>query len=205
MRMMVLAACCLIGSGAYAGPVLDSYATSAVGHFSSVAQHQLDDRYDEVDASIVRIWPDREGVWLYQEQSILTQEGVSRAAALAKPYFQRVGHIIEEANGKLRRDNYVLKAPARFVGLGRPGYAGPMPTADDLGPAGCPNVLSFVAAGHFTAKTEGCENNYRGAVGMVSQGITTPEGYANWDLGVDAKGARVWGPAAGGYVFKRVK
>lgn len=192
-------------TAADAGPLLDDYAGVTLGRFSSLAQHEADSRYDEVEARIVRIWPERtDGLWVYQEQAVLTRPGVSREAALAAPYFQRIGHIREMPDGTLRRANYVLKEPARFVGLGAPGYAGPVPRPDDLGAEGCANTIRPVAAGHYIATTSDCANSFRGAVSMLSLSITTRDTHANWDRGFDAQGRRVWGPESGGYVFRRL-
>lgn len=186
-------------------PVLTAYATTSVGVFSTIAQHRADPRYDEAEAVIARIWPDRtDGIWMYQEQAVITRPGVTPAEARHTPYFQRIAHIVRLPDGRLRRDNMVIKNPARFVGLGRPGYYGPLPGPDDLGAAGCHNIITPIATGHFTATTENCANSYRGAATMLSLAIISPDTYANWDRGFDAAGARVWGPDAGGYIFRRL-
>jgi hypothetical protein len=194
----------LLAGRAQAGP-LEDYAAAAIGMFSTQAQHEADARYDEVEARIVRIWPERtDGLWLYQEQAVLTRVGMSREAARSAPYFQRIGHVRVREDGLLVRDNYPLVEAGRFVGLGAAGYAGPVPAPADLGPAGCANIIQPIAAGHFVARTENCANSYRGAVSMLSLAITTPDTYANWDRGFDGAGQRVWGPESGGYVFRRV-
>ncbi len=38
---------------------LEAYAATVSGTFSSAAQHRADPAYDEVEARIVRIWPER--------------------------------------------------------------------------------------------------------------------------------------------------
>jgi hypothetical protein len=182
--------------------LLADYATHATGRFSSAAQHRADSAYDEVEAHVVRIWPERtDGIWLYQEQAILT--GVAPGAA-PRPYFQRVGHVTAAADGTLRRDNYTIKEALRFTGLGRAGYGGPMPTPGDLGPAGCHNILEYVSAGFWTGRTEDCANSHRGASRMISRAILARDRFVNWDRGIDAEGAHVWGPRTGGYVFDRL-
>ncbi len=191
-------------------PLLRAYVTTSVGSFTTAAQHDADPRYDVAEAVIAAIWPgSTDGVWLYQEQAIINRmgaDGKPTAAEIArsKPYFQRIGHITRLPDGSLRRENHVILTPARFVGLGRPGYSGPLPTPADLGEAGCHNIITPVAAGHFTATTQNCRNSYRGAVTMLSLAVTTPDTYANWDRGFDANGARVWGPADGGYIFRKL-
>jgi hypothetical protein len=184
---------------------LDDYAEAVMGSFSSARQAQQDRSYDVAEAEVVRIWPQRtDGVWLYQEQAILAGRGAAAGASKEKPYFQRIGHVYRLSDGRLRRDNYVLKDPARFVGLGRLNGV-KEPQAADLGAAGCHNIIEPVSAGHFIARTEGCRNGYKGAVTMTSIAISTPDRYVNWDRGFDGAGNRVWGPEGGGYIFDRVK
>lgn len=184
-------------------PLVEDYATHATGSFTSAAQAAADPAYEEVEAEVARLWPERaDGAWLYQEQAIL-RRGADRQAAKAAPYFQRVGHVVRLPDGRVRRDNYVLKDPRRFVGFGRPGYAGPPITPDDLGEAGCHNILERAAPGFWTSRTEECLNAHRGAVRMTSLGILAGDRFANWDRGFGADGAQVWGPRAGGYVFIR--
>lgn len=186
----------LLAAAASADPALAEYAALAPGSYTTAAQAARDPRYDTVEAEVVRIWPDRtDGVWVYQEQAIINREGLTPAQAKAQPYFQRVGHIHRGADGRLRRDNYSLKAPKAFVGRGA------ALTPADLGPAGCHNILERVAAGFWTARTETCANGYTGAVEMRSLSVQTADTYANWDRGFAADGTRVWGPADGGYIF----
>lgn len=186
-------------------PELTAYASTSVGMFSNVAQHRADPRYDEAEAVIARIWPTRtDGIWLYQEQAIINRPGMTPADARRAPYFQRIAHIVRLPDGRLHRDNLTISDPARFIGLGRPGYDGPLPRPDDLGVVGCHNVITPIATGHFTATTENCANGYKGATAMLSLAIISPDTYANWDRGFDAAGARVWGPEAGGYIFRRL-
>lgn len=183
-------------AAAPADPMLADYARIATGSYTSEAQHRADPRYDIVEAQVTRIWPERtDGVWLYQEQAIVNRPGMSPEQARAAPYFQRVARIARAADGTLRRDNYALTDPKAVVG--KPGAITPAM----LGPAGCHNVLERVAAGYWTARTVNCANGYKGAVEMRSLSVQTETVYANWDRGFDAQGARVWGPADGGYVF----
>lgn len=202
--LLTLAGALLLAAGpapAPLDPLLTDYARHATGRFSSAAQHARDPAYDIVEARIVRIWPERtDGLWLYQEQTILT----GPQAAPGRPNFQRVAHVRVLPDGTVRRDNYALKDPARFIGLGRPDGAVPAPTPDDLGPAGCHNILGFVSPGFWTGRVEACASSWRGAVSMASLSILTPRQFVNWDRGLDEAGGHVWGPRDGGYVFDRL-
>lgn len=191
---------------ATADPVLEDYAKTAVGEFTSVAQHAADPRYDIVEARIVRIWPERtDAVWLYQEQAIVNVSGQTTEQARAKPYFQFVGRIAPLGDGSFRRDNYRLKEPAKWVGLkaGDPRLSAI--SEADLAEPSCHNRIERVSAGHYTGRTESCTNRYKGAAMMRSISVATSDSYANWDRGFSVDGKLVWGPADGGYIFKRVK
>jgi hypothetical protein len=193
----------LLASTSSGDELLLDYQSLIVGSFSSAEQSAQDARYDVAEAEVVRIWAERsDGLWFYQEQAIVGGKGAPTPAFKDRPYFQRVAHVYRLADGELRRDNYLLKDPGRFVGLGRrAGVAAPM--QQDLGPAGCHNLIQRVARGHFISRTDGCRNGYKGAATMSSIAISTPERYINWDRGFDASGKLVWGPEAGGYVFDR--
>jgi hypothetical protein len=193
-------------AAAIAAPSLaDDYAAVAVGRFSSQAQHRADASYDWAEARVIRIWPDRtDGIWLYHEQAIISVAGLTPDQARARPYFQFVARINSLAPGVLRRENFRLKDPAAWRGLqaGDARLATLSPT--DLGAASCHNRLDVVSRSTFIGRTESCANNWRGAVRLDSVSITSPDAYVNWDRGFDAAGNRVWGPANGGYEFRRV-
>ena len=183
----------------------EDYARTTTGRFSSAEQHAADSRYDVVEVAITRIWPQRtDGVWLYQEQAITSAPGTTPAAARLKPYFQFVARVVEIAPGVLRRDNFRVRDGAKWLNL-TPGDARLATLRpDDLAPASCHNRLERIATGVFVGGTESCTNNFRGAVMMESRSVATRDAYVNWDRGFAADGTRVWGPAGGGYIFKRM-
>ncbi len=84
-----------------------------------------------------------------------------------------------------------LREPARWAGL------------KDGDPRLTRITPADLAPGHFASRTETCLNSYKGAVTMRSLSVTTPDTYANWDRGFATDGQRVWGPAEGGYIFRR--
>jgi hypothetical protein len=182
----------------------EDYARAAEGAFSSEAQHRADPRYDWVEARVVRIWPERtDGVWLYQEQAIVSAPGLSPMAARAKPYFQFVARVTQIGSGVLRRDNFRVKDGAAWLGLTAADPRLARLSQADLAPPSCHNRVEKVSSGVFTGRTESCANSYKGAAWMQSLSVTMADVHVNWDRGFDLEGNRVWGPAAGGYVFRR--
>jgi uncharacterized protein (DUF1330 family) len=71
---------------------------------------------------------------------------------------------------------------------------------------GCDAVVTRAGAGRFEGSTSGarCRNSYKGATYAISQSVLTADEMVNWDRGFDASGNLAWGPAAGGYRFRRV-
>lgn len=197
----------LILAGLAAAPLAESYAADVTGSFTSAAQHAADPRYDIAEVHIVRIWPERtDAVWLYQEQAIVNQPGLTPAQARAKPYFQFVARIVPLADGTLRRDNFRVRDGAAWAGIRSTDDARLARLGEgDLHPASCHNLVEKVGAGHWTGRTESCANGYKGASYMRSLSVATPDRYVNWDRGFDAEGKRLWGPAEGGYIFLRAK
>jgi uncharacterized protein (DUF1330 family) len=61
-------------------------------------------------------------------------------------------------------------------------------------------------AGRFEGGTIGtqCRNAYKGSAYVISRTSLAPDGMTNWDRGISADGELRWGPAAGGYRFRRV-
>ena len=186
-------------------PLPETYAAQVVGEYSSIAQHRADPRYDEVVARVIRIWPDRtDGVWLYQEQAIVNQPGMTAEQARGRPYFQFVARVTPHSNGILRRDNFRVSDRARWAGMTAGDARLSALSPADLEPASCHNRIELVSPGYWTGRTESCTNNFRGAAYMESRSISTPTGFINWDRGFAADGSHVWGPRWGGYVFDRV-
>jgi hypothetical protein len=64
------------------------------------------------------------------------------------------------------------------------------------------STLQRIGEGHYTGAA-GCPNAYKGGVRVDSRSVRTPDTYVNWDRGFDADGELIWGPADGGYIFKR--
>ena len=206
LPLILLAAAAAAATTPIPDPASD-YAATAVGQFSSVAQHRADPGYDEIEARIVRIWPERsDGVWLYQEQAIVAAPGMAMPPTEARrhPYFQFVARIVVLAPGVLPRDNFRVRDGAAWLAM----HSGDARLAKlapaDLLPPSCHNRLERISAGRWIGRTESCANAYKGAASMQSVSITTPDEYVNWDRGFDAAGQRLWGPAAGGYIFRRI-
>lgn len=175
---------------------------SMTGVFSSAAQAKSDpEHFRNVRLVASRIWPERaDGLWLYVEQALATD--------LAHPYRQRVYHITAEADGSLLSRMSALPGdPQRFAdGSGRPFSAAALTPETLVARQGCDIVLRY-ENGAFVGQTQGagCPSDVRGAAYATSQVRISPGEFVSWDRGFGPSGQQVWGPAKGGYVFKRVK
>jgi uncharacterized protein (DUF1330 family) len=180
--------------------VLDDYVRLQVGSFTSEAQAKQDARYDAVTWHIAEIWADDDPAerWLY------TESWMPEAPA---PYMQRISRLQLEADGSISARRYMLPEAPRFVGAWRePGRFGGLKTSQLTELPGCDGVITRAGAGRFEGTTVGarCRNSYKGASYALSRSVLTADEMVNWDRGFDAKGALAWGPAAGGYRFRRV-
>ena len=176
------------------------------GSFSSAAQAANDpDNYHDIRLEMVRIWPDRsqrDHTYIYVEQAA--------AAALDRPYRQRVYHVFPES-GVMRSVVYTLpddplpyagwwRTPERFDGAFGP---------DDLVRRdGCAIKLTWDEAQQaFVGSTEGngCASSLAGASYATSEVLITADGMRTWDRGFDGDGNQVWGATKGPYQFDRVR
>lgn len=167
------------------------------GTFSSRDQAAQDHRYEAYQITAGPIWPTRaDGPWLYLEQAAAEKPDA--------PYRQRVYHLTDLGDGAVRVDMFTLKAPRQAQGA--QANAGAMIAQGDLEPLpGCDLTFRRGADGIWrgTTRDTDCRNTYKNSAYMVSRAEIDGAGWMNWDRGFGADGALVWGPAAGGYQFKR--
>jgi len=190
---------CLAASAAQSS-ALDDYVRLQVGSFTSEVQAKQDARYDAITWHIAEIWADDDPDqrWLY------TESWVPDAPA---PYMQRISRLRQETDGSISARRYTLPEAPRFVDAWRdPSMFGSLKPAELAELHGCEAVITRAGAGRFEGSTSGtsCRNSYKGATYAISQSVLAADEMVNWDRGFDASGTLVWGPAAGGYRFRRV-
>jgi uncharacterized protein (DUF1330 family) len=180
--------------------VLEDYVGLQVGSFSSEAQAKQDARYDAITWHIAEIWADDDPAerWLYTESWMPEATG---------PYMQRVTRLRAEPDGTISARRYAVPEAARFVGAWRdPAKLAGLKPGELTELPGCDIVIVRAGIGRFEGSTtgSGCRNTYKGASYAISQSVLTAQEMVNWDRGFNAAGELVWGPAAGGYRFRRV-
>jgi uncharacterized protein (DUF1330 family) len=187
-------------SGAASAGALDDYLALATGSFTSAAQAATDSRYDEVTWHIREIWPDSPGEarWLYTE---------SWMADAQAPYMQRISSVVERSDGSLLTRRFRLPDASAYVGAWQDPERFSALDPDSLVElTGCEAVMVRAGEQRFEGGTRGrdCANRYKGASYAISRGVLHADGMTNWDRGFSDTGALVWGPAHGGYRFRRV-
>jgi hypothetical protein len=118
-----------------------------------------------------------------------------------------VTRLRAEPDGTISARRFTMPEAARFVGAWRdPAKLAGLKPGELAELAGCDAVTVRAGAGRFEGSTVGsrCRNTYKGASYAISQSVLTAEEMVNWDRGFNAAGELVWGPAAGGYQFRRV-
>lgn len=169
------------------------------GSYSSQKQSEADENYYDIRLEMVPIWEaNKEALWLYVEQAA--------AAALERPYRQRVYKITQLENGKFSSAVYELPNAHEHAGAWK--RANPL---SELSPAdlklreGCAVILSKQSDGHFKGSTveKECKSTLRGARYATSIVELGAQGITSWDQGFNANDEQVWGAEKGPYIFLR--
>lgn len=171
------------------------------GAFNSELQSKADSDYYNIHLHMAQIWKaDKDGYWLYVEQAV--------AAALKKPYRQRIYHVYRQDDATLVSKVYEMNSPLRFAGA----YANTdllsSLTKDSLiDRQGCAIYLHKGKDGNFSGSTPGkdCLSSLRGATYATSEVVIYADKLVSWDRGWDKEDKQVWGAEKGGYQFIKQK
>lgn len=189
-----------VAGPAGASQALDALMRLQIGSFSSALQSKYDARYDDITWHIAEIWPGApDGArWIYTEAWMTGAEA---------PYMQRIARYTEDADGSIVSVRYPVPDAQRFIGAWQePGRLADLDPASLSALPGCETVMSRTGEHRFEGGTTGsrCANSHRGASYAVSRTVLDGDSMTNWDRGFDAGGSLRWGPAAGGYQFRRL-
>lgn len=198
-RVLLLVCSSLLAAPAFSENLLDLYVDLRTGSFTSAAQAAADERYLAVTWHIAeRPSDDAQTRWLYLEAWMPEAEA---------PYLQRLTRHELSADGTIVAQPYRLSDPAAWIGA----WEAPQRLADlDIGElepvAGCELEIVRTGPRRFEGQTRGarCGNEHRGASYALSQFQLDDNGAVNWDRGFAEDGTLVWGPASGGYQFRRL-
>lgn len=194
--------CHAVGGAPRTASPVEELAQWMEGSFSSEAQAQLDpENYFDIRLFMTPIWTERrDGPWLYVEQAA--------GRALERPYRQRVYHLVEERDGGVRSEVYLLPGdPLTYAGAWATPEVFAISSPDLLNlREGCDIILHRVGE-LWMGSTEGqrCPSSLGGASYATSE-VTIGPGYLqSWDRGFDAQGEQVWGATEGPYDFLKAQ
>lgn len=167
------------------------------GFFTSEEQAKSDSDYYNIHLHMSPIWEsDKDGYWLYVEQAV--------AAALKKPYRQRIYHVYMQDETTLVSKVYEINSPLRFAGA----YANKALLKDVskdslIDRQGCAIYLRKDKEGNFSGSTPGkdCLSSLRGSTYATSEVVIHKDKLVSWDRGWDKDDKQVWGAEKGGYQF----
>jgi CpeT protein len=200
MLARVLAFAALASSAPAGASALDDYLRLQLGSWTSAAQAAQDQRYGTAVWHLAEIWRDAQAQerWIYAESWM---EGAER------PYMQRISRLEEQPDGSIVARRFAIPEPGRFIGGWRvPAAFAELSPGELTEMAGCEVTLVRAGKDRFEGGTQGrrCSNAYKGSAYALSQTVLTAGEMTNWDRGFSADGEQRWGPAAGGYRFRRL-
>ncbi len=181
----------------HSGSAAETLAHWMTGSFSSEAQAlESPDDFFDIRLFMVPVWTEaKDGHWLYVEQAA--------ALSLARPYRQRLYHIVDTPKGP-RSDVYELPGdPLAYAGAWRtPEVFNALDPDDLIEREGC-SIYLRGSRGVFEGETRGpgCSSTLGGATFATSEVTITQMIVKSWDRGFDDEGVQRWGAVRGPYVF----
>lgn len=182
-----------------ADDLLQTYVDLRTGSFTSAAQAAADERYAAVTWHIAERPDQQSGArWLYLEAWMPDGDA---------PYLQRLTRHQLRDDGTIVAQPFRLPDPEAWVGAWETPERLARIDLDGLEAIeGCELEIARTGPRRFEGGTRGarCRNQHRGASYALSQFELDEDGAVNWDRGFAEDGSLVWGPAAGGYRFRRL-
>jgi CubicO group peptidase (beta-lactamase class C family) len=181
---------------------MDRLAVWMTGSFSSAEQAAADpETYTSVLFESCRIWPEqKDGVWLYLERAVSIDPD--------RPYQQLVAHITTQRKDICKIDTFDLPGDRlRYAGAWRSTTPlAELQPSDLTARRGCDIVVRSEADDLLVGETEGddCQSTIGDASYATSSIMLSPDMLMWWDRGFSKRNEQVWGPAYGGYLFKRI-
>lgn len=176
---------------------LDELLTLMTGSFNSERQAKIDTNYRDVTIHMYPIWPEREGTWLYVEQSLSDNQ--------EEPYRQRIYKLSRENDSTLRCDIYTIPNAGLWACKWQaPEFFDRLLLETIAIREGC-EVLIHKVDDIFIGKTIGknCPSDLQGATYVTSEVEISNNRIVTWDRGFNELDSLVWGAKEGGYEFDK--
>lgn len=179
---------------------LEELFTVMTGNFNSSRQARADTTYFDITLRMTPIWNEREGHWLYVEQSL--------SDSLEKPYRQRIYKLSRENDSILRSDIFTFPNASLWIGKWEtPEFFDRLLLETLIPRSGCEVFLKKTGENTFVGKTndKNCPSDLRGAKYTISEVEISERRMIAWDRGFNENDSLVWGPSKGGYIFDKIQ
>lgn len=173
--------------------------TMMSGSFNSERQSKIDTNYRDLTLHMYPIWPEREGKWMYIEQSFSDRQ--------EEPYRQRIYKLSRENDSTFRSDSYIIPNAGLWACRWQtPEYFDRLLLETITISNGCEVLLIKTPENTFMGKTidKNCPSELNGATYATSEVVISEKQIISWDRGFNEKDSLMWGAAKGGYEFDKL-
>ncbi len=178
--------------------LLEELVTLMTGSFNSERQASIDTNFRNVTLHMYPIWADREGKWMYVEQSLTDNQ--------EEPYRQRIYKLSRENDSTFRSDIYTIPNAGLWACKWQtPAFFDRLLLESIQLRDGCEVLLKKSPENKFIGKTidKNCPSNLNGATYATSEVVITENKIISWDRGFNEKDSLVWGAKERGYEFDK--
>lgn len=177
---------------------LEELITMMTGSFNSQRQATIDTNYRDVTLHMYPIWTEREGKWMYVEQSLTESQ--------EQPYRQRIYKLSRENDSTFRSDIYTIPNAGLWVCKWQtPEFFDRLLLETIVLRGGCEVLLVKTSENTFVGKTvdKNCPSDLQGATYATSEVTISEKQIISWDRGFNEKDSLVWGVKERGYEFDK--
>ena len=180
--------------------VFDELITMMTGSFNSERQATIDTNYRDITLHMYPIWPEREGKWMYIEQSLTENQ--------EEPYRQRIYKFSRENDSNIRSDIYTIPNAGLWACKWHtPEFFDRLLIESLEQRNGCEVLIIKTPENTFIGKTndKSCTSELSGALYATSEVVISEKQIMTWDRGFNKEDSLVWGAKKGGYEFDKLQ
>lgn len=180
--------------------VFDELITMMTGSFNSERQATIDTNYRDITLHMYPIWPEREGKWMYIEQSLTENQ--------EEPYRQRIYKFSRENDSNIRSDIYTIPNEGLWACKWHtPEFFDRLLLESLQHRNGCEVLIIKTPENTFIGKTndKNCTSEINGATYTTSEMVISEKQIMTWDRGFNEKDSLVWGAKKGGYEYDKLQ
>lgn len=179
---------------------LDELINLMTGSFSSKRQATIDTNYREVLLHMYPIWPEREGTWMYVEQSLASNQ--------EEPHRQQIYKISRENDSVLRTDIYHIPNADLWICKWQTPESFDILLVESIQQKlGCELLLMKTSENTFKGKTndKNCTSEISETLYTTSELEISKHSLTSRESGFDENDSLVWSTKKDGYVFDKIR